>query len=1776
MRLTPMIDSKDKLLLKVTPLSLNLFPPHLEPMSDTLIDTEVGILEPVTDSLIGPCLATIKMQLSVGQYAQAQQMTEYIFGVGIEQESQEECQKFFRSLYSLNEYHLSQGAIEIVENNLFQLSQVIEHFSPAKNSVARHYNEMAQLYFKYQYFQKAIQWFVIAFHYTDDSAVINSIEQGIEKSHCLLNCNLFLNRINWTPRRNNETAISIQQFLLIANTYLSIRCDEWHQELYQRESTKALLTRYLGKPDIEEASVLWGNLHQAEAEAEIEQVIAEVEQFAKQLLLHAQSSWACDAYGLIVRRLGVLCQQRPLRTDFTVLQLKLRETINHMAIIQQKSLESMPTGYLTLSADRIIFPIQSVTDHRRQLVYLRDEMTAKLLPSNVDILNEYSIAIKRILAEYIAQLIQFLGEPPCHFNLITVGSLARGDMGPYSDIEIALLLDTAWEEQSESSHGYFNQLIQSLVFYLEALADPWFYVPRYGKNFYRQALGLRIDGDVLENNGCLKAIMIGTPVGLATRVIASLTQESHALNSKLAFSLLFASSIYATNSALLNDFQMCLNQRLFIASEHSITPTEIAKTIALSGLEDNAREYHNARKKAATSCVIDVKKNYLAPLNHWCIYWSLYFGILAENEYTLERNPKIILEKLIHLGVLESNWGNALISRFTTVHYLRSHFQLLRKGQPDEVLKSHGVDVNNDVTNTPLLPERLLRKTRLNSEQLHFLSDLETHIVVCYEWSKLFMQAHHADGDAIYCNWQRQENLIQTQLQRIRTLNSLSSMEDFFKTHCNVASAIEPPVNFISEGLKIEFDNVIDRLLELEISQLEIFIDVLASQLGKSYKQYLYKRICEIEKTDSNTRILHVLTDLLQSHPDASGFRVCDASAQQQWQQTLDLLTSEFPKELMPTTVFIEMHTGVKLLREEFKPLLFNEHGLFLRSARYGIREVASIATETIKIHLKKKPEFPGLEFAAGSLTRRITGFGAPLTTLVKMKTPDAMSCPVLISETITGENLQDRLVALPSTMMEDMDEYSFSLAVLASLFVNHEDAQPANCILNPITTLNGEAKVRPVNIDNDHAFVLPMLREEKPKLMVKNILFCCPQMLMPINARARRHFLLLDPYKTLMSWLEDCEQIDWRYRQLFHGELFKEEHHVTVPILLREGLVQLVFQKWLRLREHLMTYPEATLLDLLRLAEPLLAKAYESKLKDTALTIERRFDALVRGEYDNAGSARKTNLTPTQYYQSALMEIPTVTDIEAMSKFTPTQAIVELNEAIIKTDDLQIIRAELLAGNYENFKHLPNVIQEQVINGRCDALGTPLLGPINPDVAYTPEVISNEQGRPLDKLSREVIFLDRIQQKNFFKGLALTDEFSELILAGLSELDDIQLQKILERHSNLKRLNISGCSKLTFNAFLIIAQRCEHLEVLIARNLTAQFPKKMLVNSAVIESNIVKRFLDYIFAAPASVTADADKNVIKLQFKSLRRMDISRGSFTDFEISALKLEEFRAEGCDFKHLFILSDADIHVIIPNTSIDNSFATKLSSGCPNLKRLNHISMKINLSQALSNQFTFFITGPDGTYSHEWAKRLDTGYWSKSYANDIALVVLHRYTVLGRMTDLWVGCSYQPDRYISLYIDYLKRSLGFILTYDIEMLQDDQEKEHLMLLFNKIHKVRHDNPPIVLVGLKIRESYTAEKLHEIETIHRPKGEAFAREIGAIGFFISSARTGENVKEPFDFLFQFCLKDVIELLSVFKENLVESAGSSGTHEVAAATLDPAIASAEASGDRPQMGRR
>ena len=75
--------------------------------------------------------------------------------------------------------------------------------------------------------------------------------------------------------------------------------------------------------------------------------------------------------------------------------------------------------------------------------------------------------MKEFSGAVIEQAVKICGEEPCEFAAVCMGSMVRGEMTPYSDMEFLFLL----ENKEADVEDYFEKLVVTVYFFIENLRE---------------------------------------------------------------------------------------------------------------------------------------------------------------------------------------------------------------------------------------------------------------------------------------------------------------------------------------------------------------------------------------------------------------------------------------------------------------------------------------------------------------------------------------------------------------------------------------------------------------------------------------------------------------------------------------------------------------------------------------------------------------------------------------------------------------------------------------------------------------------------------------------------------------------------------------------------------------------------------------------------------------------------------------------------------------------------------------------------------------------------------------------------------------------------------------------------------------------------------------------------------------------------------------------------------------------------------------------------------
>ncbi len=331
-------------------------------------------------------------------------------------------------------------------------------------------------------------------------------------------------------------------------------------------------------------------------------------------------------------------------------------------------------------------------------------------------------------------------------------------------------------------------------------------------------------------------------------------------------------------------------------------------------------------------------------------------------------------------------------------------------------------------------------------------------------------------------------------------------------------------------------------------------------------------------------------------------------------------------------------------------------------------------------IYFKELPSIPGREEAAGRFMRRLFGYGAPHTLLVKMHNP------VMLSHEMEGPTLaqafKDRSPAL-----QKLDPKNISGLIIAAMLINPEDGKPNNLVL----VKNKEGDTYSLSIvDNDNGFIEPLVRQKRKfsdekgsiKLRVKTVLYCLDQMKEIVHPAIRARILEIDPLAFLEEWASDLGDVHENYLKLFTGAehaTHLKSKCITQGIPFWDDAVVKIYDKIVLLQNILLANSGISHIDLLCRLEPGLGKIYQDVLL-LDVTPMVRWQKVDGPSYKHTPSGVWTTLSQEKtILSSALLpaEKPLLELVQEAGDFTVLQAVDTLKEKLSKNN--QEVVQELL-----------------------------------------------------------------------------------------------------------------------------------------------------------------------------------------------------------------------------------------------------------------------------------------------------------------------------------------------------------------------------------------------------------------------------------------------------------------------------------------------------------------
>jgi hypothetical protein len=355
----------------------------------------------------------------------------------------------------------------------------------------------------------------------------------------------------------------------------------------------------------------------------------------------------------------------------------------------------------------------------------------------------------------------------------------------------------------------------------------------------------------------------------------------------------------------------------------------------------------------------------------------------------------------------------------------------------------------------------------------------------------------------------------------------------------------------------------------------EVFAPLLAilvphlSRSCPSYHQKLYTHLSSKTTLEPlRAHYIQLLEDqphiiqALASIPNRSGYRYEEKQQMEQLLSSLKKVTqSALPVQGLQVSIQVAGESSPLYLQPHYIAHLLTPQEDIQSQYSGSLHNVCSLKD----LHFKQKPFHPLMEYAVYSFTSRLMGVATAPTILAKIQINGKKTYPVLISQTIPGQNLKTVLKENPHfTPQND----HFTWAVLIDILLRPGDKKANNHIVNSQNQL--------ICIDNDISFVEPVIS----KGLIKTVNFCSILFTLSdaslLDPSVLETFCTLNPDLILEGWLQDLLLQEQKYQALFSEQeittFYNEdkESRFIPTLLLPAGAITSLYTQFLLLQQYL------------------------------------------------------------------------------------------------------------------------------------------------------------------------------------------------------------------------------------------------------------------------------------------------------------------------------------------------------------------------------------------------------------------------------------------------------------------------------------------------------------------------------------------------------------------------------------------------------------------------------
>ncbi|WP_039360812.1 hypothetical protein [Candidatus Protochlamydia amoebophila] len=605
---------------------------------------------------------------------------------------------------------------------------------------------------------------------------------------------------------------------------------------------------------------------------------------------------------------------------------------------------------------------------------------------------EVSTHLITFLHALVEDAIAILGDPPCLYDLRAMGSLAKEEVCPYSDLEWCILIEEI------EYQPYFVKLAHLLELQIIALGeDPAQGLPVFTCIGAKHRSGFHIDSG---GNPAVVTDLINTPDGLAQMQKMeeySSTSPSNTLRKTISF--------HQNTHKLFELYQA--QMRIYLDEKLPQAKEIRRKCQTVKLLTDRLQAYEEIWYDPFKVQFIDLKKRYSELLHHLLNDLSLYFGMEEVN--TLD-----LIDALVKKEIFTAESGYLLQEAVAAVYLKRVGLHFTCGEQKEEV------SLENFLSEQEVLAKIYWLVLRPLYRKLKFcLSNLDSHQLN----SGIFKLNSH--------------------FQRIELLKEAFYGEEL---HPNTIENLKPWMTHFVHHLVSR-----QRAKAFDLKQFRLWHDAYYQRFSRinftEPLREIYLKVLDSYPPEEN---LATLSADLASIPNPSGVRQSHRLEEEQFQQAILAMTTDHPDGPFHVKIRCPAVPHARYLKQAVCEQILEETGELKRQYK-SAHAVATASYNGFQLHFKQKPTHPLMEYAIHALTARIAGHLSPPTELARFEVElkgKTKIYPVLISKTIQGKTLQGQTLE----NFDQLDIRQFTWACLCAVLTRPGDGRFSNYIVEEET----------------------------------------------------------------------------------------------------------------------------------------------------------------------------------------------------------------------------------------------------------------------------------------------------------------------------------------------------------------------------------------------------------------------------------------------------------------------------------------------------------------------------------------------------------------------------------------------------------------------------------------------------------------------------------------------------------------------------------------------------